>query len=97
MVGLLPWQTIQEIVRHIDFIYNSSVDIIKTRKATLQASKEEMDGQVGRGKDILSTLCQIPHYLSFASSTDKKTIVRANEQADAHDKLSDEEVVAQVS
>ena len=35
--------------------------------------------------------------LPFASSTDKKIIVRANEQADAHDKLSDEEVVAQVS
>jgi hypothetical protein len=37
------------------------------------------------------------HYLSFASSTDTKTIVQANEQADADDKLSDEEIIAQVS
>jgi len=65
MLGLLPWQVTQEVVRHVDFIYNSSVDIVKTRKAALQASKEEMDGHVGRGKDIISTLCQIPHYLSL--------------------------------
>jgi hypothetical protein len=57
MVRLLPWKSIREIVRHVDFIYNTSVDIIKSRKAALQSGKEVMDRQVGRGKDIISVLC----------------------------------------
>jgi hypothetical protein len=57
MVRLLPWKSIREIVRHVYFIYNTSVDIVKSRKAALQGGKEVMDRQVGRGKDIISVLC----------------------------------------
>ena len=86
----------QEIVQSVDIIYNTSVDIIKSRKLALEAGKEGMDKHVGRGKDIISLLRQISCCLSFASSA-HTTVVRANEEAKTQDRLSDEEVIAQIS
>jgi hypothetical protein len=77
-------------------MHNTSVDIIESRKLALEQGKEAMSMQVGRGKDIISILCWIPSIFLFVSSTDI-AIVTANGKADARDKLSDEEVIAQVS
>jgi hypothetical protein len=77
-------------------MHNTSVEIIKSRKMALEEGKEAMDRQVGRGKDIISILCEILLLLSFTSSTDATT-VQANEQAETQDRLSDEEVLAQIS
>ena len=55
-VRLLPWKGIRTVVEHVDTIHNTSVEIIKARKAALKAGKEVMDRQVGRGKDIMSIL-----------------------------------------
>jgi len=78
-VRLIPSKGIQTIVKHVDTMHNTSIEIIKARKVALEAGKEVMDRQVGGGKDIMSILLQ------------------ANKQAESTDKLSDEEVVAQVS
>lgn len=81
----------------VDVMYNTSVDIIKSRMMSLDAGKEVMGKQIGRGKDIMSILCEIPGYSLYASAIDIITIVLANEKAETRDKLSNEEVVAQIS
>ena len=60
VVRLLPWKNLREIVDLVDIMHNTSVDIIKTRKTALEEGIEAMDRQVGRGKDIISILCEIP-------------------------------------
>jgi hypothetical protein len=47
-------------VELVDCLHNTSVEIINDRKIALQEGKEAMDRQVGRGKDIMSILCEIP-------------------------------------
>jgi hypothetical protein len=56
-VRLLPWKGIRAGVELVDTMHNASVEIIKARKLALEAGKEMMEGQVGRGKDIISILC----------------------------------------
>ena len=92
----MPWKGIRAAVELVDSMHNTSVEIIKARKMALEAGKEVMDRQIGRGKDIMSILCLFRCCLSCASCTDATT-VQANERAESGDKLSDEEVVAQVS
>jgi hypothetical protein len=69
VVRLLPWKDLREIVELVDIMHKTSVDIIKTRKTALAKGKEAMDRQVGRGKDIISILCENPRYISCTSLT----------------------------
>lgn len=57
VVRRLPWKATQLAVELVDSMHNLSVDIIKSRKRAIEAGKEVMDTQAGRGKDIISVLC----------------------------------------
>jgi hypothetical protein len=57
VVRLLPWKGVRQIVEHVDTLHDTSVEIIKARNMALEAGKEVMEKQVGRGKDIMSILC----------------------------------------
>ena len=65
VVRLLPLKVIQESVEIVDILHNTSLDIIKSRKMALEGGKEAMGKQVGRGKDIMSILREIPVLLVF--------------------------------
>jgi hypothetical protein len=60
VVRRLPWNSVRRVVDLVDCMHNTSVEIIKDRKIALREGKEAMDRQVGRGKDIMSILCEIP-------------------------------------
>jgi len=57
VVRRLPWKNMQSTLELVDGMYDTSVDIIKSRKKAIEAGKEVMDRQIGRGKDLISVLC----------------------------------------
>ncbi len=57
VVRRLPWKGMRTTLELVDGMYDTSVDIIKSRKRAIEAGKEVMDRQIGRGKDLISVLC----------------------------------------
>ena len=94
VVRLVPWKAMQHAVEVVDVLHNTSVDIIKSRKVALKAGEE---AENLRGKNIMSILCETRASPFCTFLPIDPIIVRANEKADSRDKLSDEEVVAQIS
>ena len=64
VVRLLPWKTVREVVELTDHLHDTAMNIINSRKRALAKGKETMERQVGRGKDIISILCEMPGFLS---------------------------------
>ena len=92
----LPLEVIRQTVEIVDAVYDTSTEIVQSRKRALEAGGDAMNKQVGRGKDMMSILCKYKFPVIFCFTT-KARIVQANERSEARDRLSDEEVVAQIS
>ncbi|KAH9475309.1 Cytochrome P450 monooxygenase 91 [Psilocybe cubensis] len=79
IVNLLPWKAAHKIRDITDTMYNTSVEILNSKRQALDNGDEAVRNQIGQGKDILSIL------------------LRANMSASGSDRLSDEEVIGQMS
>jgi len=56
VVDVLPWKSLHELRDLSDVLYETSMEILESKKAALKAGDEAIKQQVGEGKDILSIL-----------------------------------------
>jgi len=56
VVDTLPWKSLHELRDLSNVLYETSVEILESKKAALEAGDEAVRQQVGEGKDILSIL-----------------------------------------
>ncbi|KAI0806598.1 cytochrome P450 [Fomes fomentarius] len=87
VVSLIPAERVQRMKKIVDTMYSKSVQIIDEKKAAMKKGDTELLRQVGEGKDVMSILrgLIVPR------------IVKANMAASEKERLSDEELVAQIS
>lgn len=97
LVDMFPKGTsVQRVKEIVDTMDSRSREIFRAKKAAIAKGDAEMVKQVAEGKDVISilsglALVLIREYLAQSST------VRANSVADAADKLSEEEVIHQMS
>ena len=97
-VDLFPRGTRVHAVKEIiDTMDHNSHEIYNLKKAALATGDSEVVKQVSEGKDILSVLSESSFPVRCALCRSTTLAVRANAVADGADRLSDEEVVAQMS
>jgi hypothetical protein len=97
IVERMPSSFVQDVKDIVDVMHETAIDICKTKQRAI----EEGHGDDGK-KDIISILsrcCSAYHNGSCREQllTRYLTIVRANASAAEEDRLSDEEVIGQVS
>ena len=98
IVDLIPSEQVKRIRDIIDVLHKTSVEIIETKKEALREGDQALAAQVGRGKDIISILSTIPLTSSATvRSKDKCYLVKGNMKASSEDKLSDTELLGQVT
>ena len=82
----------------VDTIWNTSKDIVYSKRAALKKGEEAVVQQVGEGKDLMSILRMF--YLAILCTPQAHIytlIVRANMTASIEDRLPDEELIAQTA
>ncbi len=82
-----------------DTMARRSEEIIGAKKSALAKGDDELAHRVGEGKDIMSILrtCSVRLLLSFNEPLTSFSAVKANTAAVEAERLSDEELVAQMS
>ena len=97
-MDLIPLEHVKRIRDIIDVLHKTSVEIIETKKEALREGDQALAAQIGGGKDIISILSTI-FLTSFATfrSKDQYYLVKANMKASSEDKLSDTELLGQVT
>jgi hypothetical protein len=58
MVDITPWKDLHTLRDIVDVIYKTSMEIYESKKKALEDGDEALARQVGRGKDIMSILCE---------------------------------------
>lgn len=79
----------------LDVMYQTSLDIIKEKKKALMSSDPAVVAEMASKKDIISILSA--YYLNYPVYNLLTLSVRANMLASEEDRLTDEEVIGQVS
>jgi hypothetical protein len=94
-VNFAPLRSVKTIKRITDFIENTSREILlKKRKELKELATEENDE---RSIDMLAVLCMYYVCCGCGKLSLKSLVVKANERADAKEKLSDSEVIGQIT
>ncbi|KAF5362054.1 hypothetical protein D9756_002095 [Leucocoprinus leucothites] len=75
----LPFQRVQELIRAVDVMHRTSIEIIEAKKKAIQSTHPEVVAEMANKKDIINLL------------------MKANAKASQEDRLSDAEVVGQIS
>ena len=61
IINMMPVSMMQKGKRVIDTLYDESTSIYESKKEALLKGEEAVVQQVGKGKDILSILCEFSH------------------------------------
>lgn len=64
VLKLLPFPDLQKLREIVDLMDKTSVDIFQSKKAAIEKGEEAVLAQIGRGKDIMSILCEQPFGLT---------------------------------
>ena len=91
-----PHWKVQRMMRVSDTMARRSTEIIAERKAALAKGDEALAHEVGEGKDIMS-ICRAPSLTSLAFSLLTIDTVKSNMAAAENEKMTDEEIQAQMS
>ena len=59
VVELIPWKAVQDFIKIVDVMYNTSVGIFESKKKALAEGDEALATQISQGKDIMSILCEL--------------------------------------
>ena len=59
IVNLIPSKLVQLLKKIINVMEETSVEIVQKKRKALQLGEETVVKQIGKGKDILSTLCKL--------------------------------------
>lgn len=94
----LPHEKFQRLRKIVDTMHERSVHIYNEKRAAIERGDEGLKQQLGEGKDIMSILREyfIVHGRPCLCSL-KVYLVRANMFADAEDRLSEGELIGQMS
>ena len=92
----LPHEGFQRVREVTRTIHERSVEIFNEKKAALQQGDEALKCQIAEGKDIMSLLRK-PHPARALQQYSDRSLVKADMTADVHDRLTEEELVAQMS
>ena len=99
VMNLLPWKNLHGMRDIVDVLTRTAVDIFEEKKQALEKGDDVVTQQIDKGKDIISILSAYQSRFldiivvdAFASC-----VVRANMSASEEDKLSEEELLGQVS
>jgi len=63
VVKLIPWKVVQDFLEIVDMIYDTSVEIVESKRKALAGGDEALKRQIAQGKDIMSILREL--YLTF--------------------------------
>ena len=100
LVNLLPFKKVRRLRDVVDILHNTAVEILESKRCTLQQGDEKIAMQIGRGKDLISILSML--HAAFVYSflmliaVFSVALVKANMEASDADKLTEEEVLGQV-
>ena len=93
----LPWPDLIHIIDLAETLNVHARGIYETKKRLLGLGKDATVTQIGDGKDIISILCACITDLVAAFSEQMGSFtVRANAEASEPDRMSEEEIVAQI-
>ena len=56
LVDIVPWKNLHDIRDIINTMNETAVEIIESKKRAIEAGDDSIAQQVGRGKDVISTL-----------------------------------------
>ena len=93
---LIPDANFKHVKSIVDTLYTRSRDIYLDKKEALLKGDEELKHQVGQGKDIMSVLRESKPVLDSRSAL-IDTVVKMNLEAPEDERLSEDEVIAQMS
>lgn len=94
----IPSQRVQDLKVVIDIMYQTSVEIIRTKQDAMRSADPLVAAEMQNKKDIISILSASftngsSFFLNNKSGPD---VVRANATASEEDRLTDSEVIGQV-
>src|SRR5258708_2492314 len=91
---MLPWPSLNVIIDLSETLNGHARRIYETKKRLLELGDDATVKQVGDGKDIISLLCACN--TDLANEFLNKFTVRANAESSEHDRMSEEEILAQI-
>lgn len=97
VVNLVPWKKLHNIRDMVDMMHHTSLNIFNKVKVVV-TNENGPSKRIGKGKDIMSALdkpSSLPYHLEMDANRAWK--VKANMSASEEDKLTDEELIGQVS
>ena len=92
---LLPFNATKTLARIVDIMDSTSKQIFQKKKDALAQGDEAVKNQIGKGKDIMSVLSELSKP-SRGPGAYKARPVRANMDANAEDRLPEEEILGQM-
>ncbi|KAJ2922921.1 hypothetical protein H1R20_g14181, partial [Candolleomyces eurysporus] len=98
VVDMLPWKSLHILRDMVDVMHNTSIAIFGLKKDS-SANKDQLSSEPGKGKDLMSVLCEISRHNARTVSIVSSAFfaVKANLAAAEEDQLSDSELLAQIS
>ncbi|KIJ98230.1 hypothetical protein K443DRAFT_104277 [Laccaria amethystina LaAM-08-1] len=75
MVNLLPWKDLHDLRDIVDTMYKTSVEIFESKKRAMMDGDDAVATQIGRGKDILSTLMRANMDASNEDKLDESELI----------------------
>ena len=96
-MDLLPWKNAHKLRDIIDVMDKTCVEIFENKKRALEEGDELVVEQMGRGKDIMSILSQFMRLRSDVDYSLFFDIVKANKEVSVSERLTEKEVLGQVS
>jgi len=98
VVDHFPWKSLQDFAKIIDVMRETAVEVYETKRKALEEGDEVVERQLAKGKDIMSILSACLFFKRFfCFFVMHALVVRANGQANEEDKLSEEELIAQLT
>lgn len=101
LLKLIPRPDLLKMISIVDTLYSTSKGVFHGKKAALAEGKDVTAQDVDGRKDLISVLCKSHCLYSQCPETrmdnESCSPVKANETASEDDRLTDEEVLAQMS
>ena len=88
-MDLTPFAVIKQLRDIVDVLHNTSKEIFETKKKGLREDDQALATQIGQGKDVISIYSTISFTFYHIPLTDL--------EASEEDKLSDNEVLGQIT
>jgi hypothetical protein len=92
-----PFKSLRRLTYNIDTMYDVATRIWAEKKAAFESGEGVVREQAGGGKDIMSVLRKYKPYILLRDAYQYFTcLVRANMEASAKDRLSEEHLIQQM-